>query len=231
MSPEEPNLGDGPTHSTTHSARLLISCPDGPGIVAAVGSFLYDVGANIVSSDQYSTHPERGSFFMRVTFFLPGLVDDRQSFVDAFDQLPHRFAMDWRISYAGEPKRAVLMASREDHCLTDLLWRHRRGELDMELLGVISNHDDLRVDVETLGIPYHHVPVTRDTKPAAEAAALQLIAGRAEGAGCRSDNRPGRAARRPRLLDRGPDPGRARRRARHPVPRAAQPPRRPRARA
>jgi len=74
----------------------------------------------------------------------------------------------------------VLMASREDHCLTDLLWRHRRGELDMELLGVISNHDDRRVDVETLGIPYHHVPVTRDTKPAAEAEALQLIAGRAE---------------------------------------------------
>jgi formyltetrahydrofolate deformylase len=180
MSPEEPNLGDGPTHSTTHSARLLISCPDGPGIVAAVGSLLYDVGANIVSSDQYSTHPERGSFFMRVTFFLPGLADDRQSFVDAFDQLAQRFAMDWRISYAGEPKRAVLMASREDHCLTDLLWRHRRGELDMELLGVISNHDDLRVDVETLGIPYHHVPVTRDTKPAAEAEALQLIAGRAD---------------------------------------------------
>jgi formyltetrahydrofolate deformylase len=176
MSPDEPSLG----HGATHSARLLISCPDGPGIVAAVGSFLYDAGANIVSSDQYSTHPERGSFFMRVTFFLPGLPEDRASFNEAFGELARRFAMDWRISYAGEPKRAVLMASREDHCLTDLLWRHRRGELDMELLGVISNHDDLRPDAEALGIPYHHVPVTRDTKPAAESAILELIDSRAD---------------------------------------------------
>jgi formyltetrahydrofolate deformylase len=172
--------GLDPLHPATHSARLLISCSDGPGIVAAVGSFLYAAGANIITSDQYSTHPERGSFFMRVTFFLPGLSEDRTSFVKGFDELADRFAMDWRISYAGEPHKAILMASREDHCLTDLLWRHRRGELDMDLLGVISNHDDLRPDVETLGIPYHHIPVTRDTKPAAEAAALELIAGRAD---------------------------------------------------
>ena len=176
MSPEEPSLG----HGATHSARLLISCPDGPGIVAAVGSFLFDVGANIVSSDQYSTHPERGAFFMRVTFFLPGLAGDRAAFTSAFGELAARFEMDWRISYAGEPKRAVLMASREDHCLTDLLWRHRRGELDMDLLGVISNHDDLHSDAEALGIPYHHVAVTRDTKPAAEAEILELIGGRAD---------------------------------------------------
>jgi formyltetrahydrofolate deformylase len=176
MPPEEPNLG----HGATHSARLLISCPDGPGIVAAVGSLLYEMGANIVSSDQYSTHPQRGSFFMRVAFFLPELADDRTSFTAAFDELAGRFEMDWRISYAGEPKRAVLMASREDHCLTDLLWRHRRGELDMDLLAVISNHDDLRSDAEALGIPYHHVAVTRDTKPAAEAEILELIGGRAD---------------------------------------------------
>jgi formyltetrahydrofolate deformylase len=164
----------------THSARLLISCPDGPGIVAAVASLLHDAGANIVTSDQYSTHPARGAFFMRVTFFLPGLSEDRASFVASFDQLAQRFAMDWRISYAGEPKRAILMASREDHCLTDLLWRHRRGELDMDLLGVISNHDDLRPDAEALGIPYHHVPVRREAKREAEAEILQLIGGRAD---------------------------------------------------
>jgi formyltetrahydrofolate deformylase len=163
-----------------HSARLLISCPDRPGIVSAIASFLFEAGANIVTSDQYSSDPEQGSFFMRVAFFLPGLSTDRQSFTASFGQLAERFSMDWRISYAGEPKRAVLMASREDHCLTDLLWRHRRGELDMDVLGVISNHPDLRVDVETLGIPYHHIPVTRDTKAEAEAAALEVIAGRAE---------------------------------------------------
>jgi formyltetrahydrofolate deformylase len=176
MSPGEPNLG----HGATHSARLLVSCPDGPGIVAAVGGLLYELGANIVTSDQYSTHPERGSFFMRVAFFMPGLLEDRQSFEAAFGELAQRFDMTWRMSYAGEPKRAILMASREDHCLSDLLWRHRRGELDMELLAVISNHDDLRGDVEALGIPYHHVPVTRDTKPQAEAAIVELIDQRAE---------------------------------------------------
>ena len=131
MAPDEPSLG----HGATHSARLLISCPDGPGIVAAVGGFLYESGANIVTSDQYSTHPERGSFFMRVAFFLPGLAQDRESFKAAFGELAQRFEMNWRMTYAAEPKRAVLMASREDHCLTDLLWRHRRGELDMDLLG------------------------------------------------------------------------------------------------
>jgi formyltetrahydrofolate deformylase len=164
----------------THSARLLISCPDGPGIVSAVASFLYEAGANIVTSDQYSTHPVRGAFFMRVAFFLPGLSADRESFVASFEELAQRFAMDWRISYAGEPKKAVLMASREDHCLTDLLWRHRRGELDMNLLSVISNHDDLRPDAEALGIPYHHVAVRRDAKPEAEAEILRLIGGRAD---------------------------------------------------
>jgi formyltetrahydrofolate deformylase len=171
MSDASPSLG----HGSTHSGRLLISCPDGPGIVAAVASFLFERSANIVSSHQFSTHPEHGSFFMRVAFFLPQLDSEREAFESAFFELAQRFDMQWRITYASEPKRAVIMASREDHCLTDLLWRNRRGELDMELVAVISNHDDLRADVETLGIPYHHVPVTRDTKPQAEAAALELI--------------------------------------------------------
>jgi formyltetrahydrofolate deformylase len=163
-----------------HSGRLLISCPDGPGIVAAVASFLFERSANIVSSHQFSTHPERGSFFMRVEFFLPGLDDDREGFEAAFSELAQRLQMRWQVTYASARKQVMIMASREDHCLTDLLWRHRRGELDMDLLGVISNHDDLRTDVETLGVPYHHVPVTRETKAQSEAAALELIGGRAD---------------------------------------------------
>jgi formyltetrahydrofolate deformylase len=140
-----------------HTARLLISCPDGPGIVAAVSSFLFERGANIVSSDQYSTHAERGTFFMRIAFFLPALVegDARSEFAAAFASLvASRFSMDWRIAFAHERKRVVLMASREDHCLLDLLWRYRRGELDMDVACVISNHDLLRADVEALGVPY-----------------------------------------------------------------------------
>jgi formyltetrahydrofolate deformylase len=181
MSSTQSSAGAG--QGATHSARLLISCPDGPGIVAAVGNFLVEHDANIVTSAQYSTHPEHGSFFMRVALYLDGLAGDterRAAFESDFAELADRFEMSWRISYAGEAKRAYLMASREDHCLADLLWRHRRGELNMDLLGVISNHEDFRPEVEVLGIPYHHIPVTRDTKPIAERRELEIIDGRAD---------------------------------------------------
>jgi formyltetrahydrofolate deformylase len=165
-----------------HTARLLISCPDGPGIVAAVSSFLFERGANIVASDQWSTHPEHGMFFMRVAFYLPELEqpDGRSVFEQQLGAVAARFSMDWRLSYAHERKRVALMASREDHCLLDLLWRHRRGELDMDVTCVISNHELLRPEVEALGVPYHHIPVTRETKPAAEAGALALLAGKVD---------------------------------------------------
>ncbi len=165
-----------------HTARLLISCPDGPGIVAAVSKFLFERGANIVASDQYSTHPEHGMFFMRVAFWLPQLEaeGERARFEAAFGELAARFSMDWRIAGAHERKRVALMASREDHCLLDLLWRHRRGELEMDVVCVISNHELLRSEVETLGIDYHVIPVTRDTKAQAEQQALGLLSDNAE---------------------------------------------------
>jgi formyltetrahydrofolate deformylase len=172
----------GPTtvRGADHTARLLISCPDGPGIVAAVSGFLFECGANIVASDQYSTHPEHGMFFMRTAFWLPELdrPDGRAAFEEQLGEVASRFSMDWRIAYAHERKHVALMASREDHCLLDLLWRRRRGELDMDVTCVISNHELLRPEVEALGVPYHHIPVTRETKPQAEAAALELLGGK-----------------------------------------------------
>src|ERR1700679_762865 len=141
------DLGSHTGRGAEHTARLLISCPDGPGIVAAVSRFLFEQGANIVSSDQHSTDPENGSFFMRSAFFLPELEQDRASFEAAFGALAEKFAMRWRIAYARDRRRVALMASREDHCLLDLLWRHRRGELDMDVICVISNHDDVRGEV------------------------------------------------------------------------------------
>jgi formyltetrahydrofolate deformylase len=160
-----------------HSARLLISCPDGPGIVAAVTGFLFGQGANIVASDQYSTHPEHGTLFMRVAFVLTNVrtSNDRSEFERAFGVLGQRFQMEWRIAYAGEIKRVALLASKEGHCLLDLLWRHRQGELEMDVVCVISNHEDLRSEVEMLGIPYHHVAVTKESKPAAEQAMLEIL--------------------------------------------------------
>jgi formyltetrahydrofolate deformylase len=172
-----------PPRGAEHSARLLISCADGPGIVASISNFLFEQGANIVANDQYSTHPEHGTFFMRAAFYLPALEADgpeRTRFESAFDALAQRFGMQWRIAYAHERRCVALMASREDHCLVDLLWRQRRRELDMDIECVISNHDDLRGEAEALGVPYHYIPVIKGEKEAAEARALELLAGRVD---------------------------------------------------
>jgi formyltetrahydrofolate deformylase len=160
-----------------HTACLLTSCPDGPGIVAAISSFLFERGANIVSSDQYSTDPVHGTFFMRTAFFLPALENERDSFERDVAALAERFSMKWRLSYTSERPRMALMASRADHCLLDLLWRTSRGELDVDVLCVISNHELLRASVEALGVRYVHIPVTPQSKPQAEEQALELLAG------------------------------------------------------
>jgi formyltetrahydrofolate deformylase len=157
-------------------ARLLISCPDRHGIVAAVSGFLAERDANIVSSAQYSTDPEGGAFFMRMAFAIGGIDDD---FAKAFgEQVAEPFAMDWRLDDAARVKRVAILVSREDHCLLDLLWRWRRGELQCDIPLVISNHPDSAADVATFGVQYEHVPVAKGEKPAAEAAMLELLAGK-----------------------------------------------------
>src|SRR6266498_890203 len=124
---------DGP--SVYRNARLLVSCPDRPGIVAAVSSFLFEHGANIVSSDQHSTDPEGGRFFMRMEFSTAALDLDRRDLEAAFRRdVAERFDMRWRMSHPGERKRMAILASRHEHCLLDLLWRWRRGELDAEMV-------------------------------------------------------------------------------------------------
>jgi formyltetrahydrofolate deformylase len=139
------------------NGRLLITCPDRHGIVAAVAGFLAASGANIISSDQHSTDPEGGEFFMRMELNLE--QGDLGSLGRAFAQeVGERLDMQWRLADAGRPKRMAILVSREDHCLVDLLWRHRRGELDAEIPLVASNHPDWASDVEGFGIPYHHLP-------------------------------------------------------------------------
>ncbi len=158
--------------------RLLVSCPDRPGIVAAVSAFLYELGANIVESDQYSTDPEGGTFFLRIVFHRAGLAALRDDLQRRFAaEVGQRFGMDWTFADAGVPKRAAIMVSRRDHCLVDLLWRGRRGELDLDIGLVISNHADLADEVREFGVPFVHVPVTPDTKPEAERRQLEVLAG------------------------------------------------------
>lgn len=170
-----------------YTARLLIGCADRPGIVAAVSGFLLEQGANIVSSHQYSTDPTGGRFFMRTEFFLhelgapAGAVEARRRFEELFaGEVADGLDMDWEIRYWGERRRIAIFVSRHDHCLVDLLWRWRRGDLDGEVVAVISNHEDLRRETEAVGVPYHHVPVHADDKPQAEAAMLDLLVGRAD---------------------------------------------------
>ena len=156
------------------NGRLLITCPDRHGIVAAVAGFLADSGANIISSDQHSTDPEGGEFFMRMEFTLAH--GDLSSLGQAFAQeVAERLDMRWRLTDAGYPKRVGVLVSREDHCLVDLLWRHRRGELDAEIALVASNHPDHRADVEGFGIAYYHVPVAPGAKTESEARLLELL--------------------------------------------------------
>src|SRR5919197_1504754 len=140
------------------SARLLVTCPDRPGIISAISGFLAQAGANIVRSDQYSTDPEGGTFFLRMEFTGAGVeIGERFG-----AEVGERFGMDWRFADAAVRKRVAILVSREDHCLQELLWRHRRGELDAELVLVASNHELLRPDVETFGLPFHHMPVAPD---------------------------------------------------------------------
>ncbi|MCL6526293.1 MAG: formyltetrahydrofolate deformylase [Thermaceae bacterium] len=160
------------------TARLLITCPDRPGIVAAVSGFLFNHGANITALDQHSTDPEGGLFFMRLEFQTPHLDVPREVLEKAFAaSVAPRFAMEWRISYAADRKKVAILVSKYDHALLELLWRHEGGELPGRVTQVLSNHPDLRAEVERFGLPYHHVPVEKDRKEEAEAAMLTYLEG------------------------------------------------------
>lgn len=161
------------------TTRLLLACPDTIGIVAAVSGFMTQSGANIIASDQYSTGlGEGGELFMRMEFDLA--MDDgrRREFERRFAaEIAERFQMQWQMRRASTPLRVAILVSRYDHCLLDLLWRWRRGELDADVGMVCSNHEDSRADVASFGLPFHHVPVDPTRKPQAEAELLGLLHG------------------------------------------------------
>lgn len=158
-------------------ARLLIKCPDRPGIIAQVSAFLKAMGANITDSDQHSTDPEKGDFFMRLEFQVP--KNRSADFVERFEQrfasevaLP--FTMQWTISYAAKLKRMAILVSKYDHALLEILWRWSRDELAMEIPFICSNHPDLEQTAKNFNIPFYTVPVTAQTKAKAEQTMLSL---------------------------------------------------------
>ena len=161
-----------------YNLRLLISCPDRKGLIAALSSFVAMHDGNILSADQYVSEDESGStFFMRLEIEGEGFGLERDEFGGAFAPLARKHGMDWRISYTDTPKRTAILVSRYDHCLMDLLWRWDSGELEAEIPLVVSNHPDLASKVEAYGIPFYHLPVTRETKAEQESQMLDLLAG------------------------------------------------------
>jgi len=153
---------------------LTLSCPDRPGIVHGVSSFLVAAGCNILDSSQYRD-PDSERFFMRVHVAADPSVHGA-SLRAAFEGTADAFAMDWRIDSADRRMPTLVLVSKQDHCLQDLLFRHRTGALPVDLQAVVSNHPDVRDLVEWHGIEFHHVPVTPATKAEAEAALLGLVA-------------------------------------------------------
>ncbi|MET0698773.1 MAG: formyltetrahydrofolate deformylase [Mycobacterium sp.] len=158
--------------------RLLLRCADRPGLVAAVSAFLADAGANIVSLDQHSTQQTGGTFMQRTIFHLPGLSAARDELERDFaERVAEPFGIDFRLSEAAKPKRVAIMASKEDHCLLDLLWRNRRGQLDMSVAMVIANHPDLAEQVRPFGVPFMYIPARKDIRDEAERRQLDLLRG------------------------------------------------------
>ena len=155
--------------------RLLVSCPDRPGIVAAVSRFLYERGANVTESQQYSTDPFGGTFFLRVEFH-------RERLAEHIDSLEHSFAVvaaEWQMSYqltrADELKRVAIFVSTAGHALQELLWRAGSGELNADIRMVVANHPDLEPIVAAWGVPFHRTPTAPASKAEIEAAQLAIL--------------------------------------------------------
>lgn len=169
------------TTSPETTARLQVTCPDKPGIVAAVTNFLYHHGVNITELDQHSSDAYGGKFFLRLEFQTPTLDVTGEALVRAFGEVVARpYQMDWRISFAALKPRMAVLVSKHDHALMELLWRYSRGELRVDIPVVISNHPDLREAVEGFGVRYEHVAIDAGNHAAAEARMQELLQGQAD---------------------------------------------------
>ena len=158
-------------------ACLIVHGPDQPGLVAAVTALITRHKANIVSLDQYTDDPEGGNFFQRVVFHMNDLAAAFPDLKADLAQTLEPYGMTWKLTDQSVPKRMAILASTSDHCLLELLWRHRRGELNVTIPMVISNHTNTAEDVRSFGIPFFHVPSQGPDKSGAEAEILKLLAG------------------------------------------------------
>ncbi|GGV32331.1 formyltetrahydrofolate deformylase [Paenarthrobacter nicotinovorans] len=151
---------------------VTLSCPDRPGIVHAVAGALLDAGCNIADSQQYGS-PTTGNFFMRVEATTSSTQAELAA---ALQPVADTFGMTWQINPVGRKVRTIILCSKDAHCLNDLLFQQRTGTLPIEVPAIVSNHRDLEELANFYGIPFHHIPVTPETKPQAEAELLKLVA-------------------------------------------------------
>ena len=156
------------------TATLLVCCPDRKGLVAALAQVLYGHGANILDADQH-TDPVAGQFFQRIKFDMSELHTDRRSLETAVAEVAQRFSMSWRLCDRTHRYKTAIFVSKYDHCLYDLLLRQQSGELATDIPLIISNHPDLEAVARQFDIPFHHIPITKDTKAKQEARTLELL--------------------------------------------------------
>jgi formyltetrahydrofolate deformylase len=163
------------TSATSDTGRLVVRCPDRPGIVAALSGLMAEEGANITDSQQHSSDPSGGTFTLRLEFLLEGYPRRRPALEQRLAALAAQWGMTWRLTDAAARPRLAVFVSRADHVLQELVYRVRAGDLRAEIAMVVSNHPDLEPVAQAAGVPFHHVPVTPGTKAQAEAAALDLL--------------------------------------------------------
>lgn len=151
---------------------LTLTCDDQPGIVASVATKLAEQGGNITEATQFDD-PETGKFFLRIAF---DAEKDIEGFRNAFMADVEQFHMTWNLREANAKRKVLILVSKFDHCADDLLYRSRIGELNMEVVGIVSNHPQDSLNLSAVdGIPYHHLPITKETKPEQEAQIKQII--------------------------------------------------------
>ena len=167
--------------AATDIGRLVIGCADRPGIISAVSTFLHDQGANIIDFDQHSSGGPQGKFFLRLEFELLGLEGKKDALTKSFaDTVAMAHDMQWVLTLAVDKPRVAIFVSKFDHALMELLWLVSREVLPIDVVMVISNHEDLKQQVEGLGFRFEHIPVATDNKNAAEKSAIDLLRGRVD---------------------------------------------------
>jgi formyltetrahydrofolate deformylase len=157
-----------------NSAILLISCPDQKGLNAAIADFIFRNNGNILHADEHQDE-DLGLFLMRVEWDLSGFAIPMSEFATHFEPIAGKFGMEWSVALSTARPRVALFVSKYDHCLVDLLYRHRSGELACDIPVIVSNHSDVQPLADFYKVPLHVVPVTKENKASAERAELDLL--------------------------------------------------------